>query len=291
MSAATSVSHQPDMDASVLSWRGWTLALLAAVLLHASPIAYALWNPVELASEDEAAGFAAPLDIEMIAAAPDDIATKTGQAQPEVAPQLSSPTETPVTPPAQTGKNDVDIEQKSLSKSEVAMAAPSKTENLDKSEAEQDSPPTPPQPQMTAAAAAQEQASMPSIAAPKVAEAKTTSLGLSPSARKSKATWQKRLAVHIDGFKQYPEAARSHAGTGEVLVSFTIDRSGALVSRRLLQGSGNAALDEEAVAMLVRAAPLPVPPSDVPGITFEMAIPIRFKLPMRSFGFNERHSN
>jgi len=278
MSAATSGSHQPDMDASVLSWRGWILALLTALLLHAGPIAFTLWSPVEFASEDEAAGFAAALDIEMIAAAPDDIATKTGQAQPEVAPQLATPIETPVTPPAQAEKNDVDIEQKSLSKSEVEMAAPAKSDNLDKSAAEQDSPPTPPQPQMTAAAAAQEQASMPSIAAPKVAEAKTTSLGLSPSARKSKTTWQKRLAVHIDGFKQYPESARSHAGTGAVLVSFAIDRSGAVVSRKLLQGSGNAALDEEAVAMLLRAAPLPVPPSDVPGDTFEMAIPIRFKL-------------
>lgn len=278
MSAALNSDHQFSTDASGLSWRGWTLALLAAMILHASPIAYALWSPADPAFEDEAAGFAAPLDIEMIAAAPDDIATKTGQAQPEVAPQLASPTETPVTPPAQAEKNDLDIEQKSLSKSEVAMAAPSKTDNPDKSQTEQETPPTPPQPQMTAAVTAQEQASMPSIAAPKVAEAKATSLGLSPSARKSKATWQKRLAVHIDGFKQYPEAARSHAGTGEVLVSFAIDRSGAIVSRRLLQGSGNAALDEEAVAMLIRAAPLPVPPSDVPGDTFEMAIPIRFKL-------------
>lgn len=278
MSAATSVSHQPGMDASVLSWRGWTLALLAAVLLHASPIAFALWNPADPATDDAAAGFLAPLDIEMVAAAPDDTATKTGQAQPEVAPQLASPPETPVTPPAQAEKNEIDIEQKSSSKADVAMAAPSKTDNLDTSVAEQDSPPTPPQPQMTAAAAAQEQASMPSIAAPKVAEAKTTSLGLLPSARKSKATWQKQLAVHIDGFKRYPEAARSNAGTGEVVVRFAIDRSGAVVTRQLLQGSGNTALDEEAIAMLVRAAPLPVPPSDVPGDTFEMAIPIRFKL-------------
>lgn len=278
MSVAASVPFERD-DPGALTWRGWGLALVAAIALHGSIVAFALMPPsVPESLEDESEGYSAPLDVEMIAAAPDEIATRTGQAQPEVAPQQASAAETPAEPPPQAEKNDIDIEQRSLAQSEVTMAAPSKTDNPDKSTTEQETPPTPPQPQASAAAAAQEYMSAPVINARQGAEAKTVTLGLSPSAKRSKATWQKGLAVHIDKVKQYPEEVRSRHGTGEVVVRFKMNRAGDVLSRQVVTGSGYPRLDEEAAAMLDRASPLPPPPSDVPGETFEMTIPIRFNL-------------
>ena len=46
----------------------------------------------------------------------------------------------------------------------------------------------------------------------------------------------------------------------------------------MVKGSGLAVLDAEAVDLLTRAAPLPLPPVDVRGETFHLVVPIRFRL-------------
>jgi periplasmic protein TonB len=75
--------------------------------------------------------------------------------------------------------------------------------------------------------------------------------------------WQGRLAAHIERFKRYPAEARSHSVTGTVIVSYTIDREGHLLRSSIVQSSGSAALDQEALAMLVRAQPMPRPPEEL----------------------------
>ena len=63
-----------------------------------------------------------------------------------------------------------------------------------------------------------------------------------------------------------------------MLVRFTMDRSGRILSSRVEQGSGRALLDREALAMLQRAQPLPAPPADVVGATLELVTPVEFFL-------------
>jgi protein TonB len=43
-------------------------------------------------------------------------------------------------------------------------------------------------------------------------------------------------------------------------------------------GSGSQALDEEALATLKRAEPLPAVPAEVPGATMALKFPLRFHL-------------
>jgi protein TonB len=53
---------------------------------------------------------------------------------------------------------------------------------------------------------------------------------------------------------------KSGAGTGTVVVGFSIGRDGGFDALKVLQGSGNAALDRIATDHTRRAAPFPPPP-------------------------------
>ena len=71
--------------------------------------------------------------------------------------------------------------------------------------------------------------------------------------------------------------ARARNIEGIVKLEFTLDRSGQIVSSRVVQSSGSPLLDEEAMAMIRRAAPLPAPPQQVPGTALSLAVPIKFR--------------
>ena len=55
----------------------------------------------------------------------------------------------------------------------------------------------------------------------------------------------------------------SGAGRGAVLVGFTVGKDGGLATVKLLQGSGNPALDKMALDHIRRSAPFPAPPKGV----------------------------
>jgi protein TonB len=80
---------------------------------------------------------------------------------------------------------------------------------------------------------------------------------------------------HLVRYKQYPSSARSAGAQGVATVSFSIDGSGRVVSARLAGGSGNAAIDQEVVAMARRASPFPPPPD---GKARNFTVPVRFDL-------------
>ncbi|MEG3085969.1 TonB family protein [Sphingomonas sp. PB4P5] len=80
--------------------------------------------------------------------------------------------------------------------------------------------------------------------------------------------------------KTYPRHARMRREEGMVRVRFVIDRAGRLLEGAIIARCGLAALDEEAAAMLRRAAPYPAAPSDMPGERFEITAPIEFVLPV-----------
>jgi protein TonB len=90
--------------------------------------------------------------------------------------------------------------------------------------------------------------------------------------------WQSTLAAHLGRFKRYPAAARARGEQGIAKVAFTIDHEGHLTSSRILQSSGSMSLDEETLAMLERAQPMPKPPANAPDSALSFVVPVRFNI-------------
>jgi periplasmic protein TonB len=92
------------------------------------------------------------------------------------------------------------------------------------------------------------------------------------------ARWESTLAAHLERFKHYPDKARARGDQGTATVAFTIDHEGRLVSSRIVRSSGSEMLDEETLAMLVRAQPLPKPPDNVLDSELSFIVPVRFNI-------------
>jgi protein TonB len=90
--------------------------------------------------------------------------------------------------------------------------------------------------------------------------------------------WQSALATHLERFKRYPTAARARGEQGAAKVAFTIDRDGRLLSSRIVESSGSSLLDDEALAMLARAQPMPKPPITAPDSALSVVVPVRFDI-------------
>jgi protein TonB len=88
------------------------------------------------------------------------------------------------------------------------------------------------------------------------------------------ASWHQLLQAQLERFKRYPRRARG--AHGEVTIAFTVGRNGRVVSSHIIQGSGSAILDEEALALIKRAQPLPPPPSTIADNQLNLAVPIQF---------------
>ncbi len=104
--------------------------------------------------------------------------------------------------------------------------------------------------------------------AAKAAPEKKTAAVVPP---KVMSSWRAAIAAHLNQHKRYPGS-----GAGISTITFSIDRSGKVLSARLLRSSGNAALDAEAVAMARRASPLPKPPAGIAGDNLNLTVPVRF---------------
>ena len=78
--------------------------------------------------------------------------------------------------------------------------------------------------------------------------------------------------------KRYPRAAREQQQQGTAYLRFVVDRYGRVLSYGLARSSGIAALEEEVVALIQRAQPLPAPPAELSGARFELVAPVEFSL-------------
>lgn len=86
----------------------------------------------------------------------------------------------------------------------------------------------------------------------------------------SMATWRGTIIAHLNRRKRSAGGSR-----GTATVAFSINRSGQVLSARLVRSSGNAALDREAVALVRRASPVPAPPANVKGNSVLLSVPVR----------------
>jgi protein TonB len=88
------------------------------------------------------------------------------------------------------------------------------------------------------------------------------------------AEWRKQMSIRLSSSKRFPPQALGQ--TGNVRVGFLIDRTGKLVSSWLEESTGIAALDEEALAIVQRSEPFPIPPPEAGDDKLRMAVPMTF---------------
>jgi periplasmic protein TonB len=91
-------------------------------------------------------------------------------------------------------------------------------------------------------------------------------------------SWQASLVRQLQRFKRYPASSQSRNEQGVVLLSFSLDRSGRVLAHSIAKSSGYADLDNEVMAMIMRAEPLPPFPASMTQPRIDLTVPIRFSL-------------
>ncbi len=270
----TDGTHTSDGETLRQLLTRWTLATVFVVAVHGgAALAIANWpNPPSPAGEPPAAVM---IELAPLPVAPEvpqqDVAVGVQQdmsaentptdakeepvkeePEPEVEPvKTEPPKEPPPEPIEREVENEVDkVEEKKPEKKKITKPKPK---------------PKPRRRSVSQTAAAPK----PVDAARARANAAPTS-GIASSM--SVATWRGTMMAHLNRHKRYPAGG----GTGTASIAFTIDRSGRVLSARLIRSSGSALLDQEAVALARRASPVPAPPANMGGGSIVLSVPIRF---------------
>ena len=97
-----------------------------------------------------------------------------------------------------------------------------------------------------------------------------------PQVSSGEPTWQGLVLGALNKVKRYPREASFRRQQGVPYIRFVMNRNGEVLSVRLERSSGFRALDNEALALPRRAAPLPKPPKEVAGDTLELVVPVEF---------------
>lgn len=90
-------------------------------------------------------------------------------------------------------------------------------------------------------------------------------------------SFRARLLNHIERFRRYPPEAQKAAVTGATQVHFVMNHAGDVEKIWVESSSGSALLDDAAMAAVMRARPLPSPPSEWPDAV-SVSLPIEFAL-------------
>jgi periplasmic protein TonB len=91
-------------------------------------------------------------------------------------------------------------------------------------------------------------------------------------------SWQTSLVRQLQRSKRYPAGSQARNEQGVVVLSFILDRAGHVLAHSIAKSSGYADLDNEVMAMIMRAEPLPAFPASMPQPRLELTVPIRFSV-------------
>lgn len=86
------------------------------------------------------------------------------------------------------------------------------------------------------------------------------------------------LGRAIAKHKQYPRIAQTRGWQGDVLLDLKLDGNGKVLSATIRQGSSYEVLDKQALEMVRKASPFPAPPEALRNRTFNITVPVSFKL-------------
>jgi len=94
----------------------------------------------------------------------------------------------------------------------------------------------------------------------------------------AKTNWQGMLLAHLEKYRKYPRQAKRRNEQGTSFLFIRMDRTGSVLSYALKRSSGYEALDEETLALIERAKPLPPLPPDMTEQFLEITVPVEFTL-------------
>jgi periplasmic protein TonB len=86
------------------------------------------------------------------------------------------------------------------------------------------------------------------------------------------------LGRAIAKHKSYPKIAQMRGWQGEVLLDLKLDGAGNVLSATIKESSGHESLDNQALEMVRKASPFPAPPEALRGRSFNITVPVSFKL-------------
>lgn len=95
------------------------------------------------------------------------------------------------------------------------------------------------------------------------------------------ATWRGILLGHLERYRRYPRQAERRRQQGVAHVRFLVDRQGHVSAPEISRSSGHRLLDEETLATVRRASPVPPPPAGVAGDPVSVTVPVNFHLRRR----------
>ncbi len=250
------------------SRRLWFFAGLGALALHLGGAALAVAHLSSADLDDDLGAPAIEIGLEM------------------TSPHLE-PTDLPPGPDTEASVASPAIaEQKAeLKDSELPKDTPTETEDPDRVVTPNDS--QKPKEDDTKIATVQTSASTESVAAEATATPSSENIpegkrsvapaqGTGESVRRIRATWQKELIAHLDKHKRYP--AERSLKSAEILISFALDRMGHVLSTTIVKGSGDAAFDQAALAMVRKSDPVPPPPPAVADEGLSFTLPVIFRV-------------
>ena len=250
----------------------WLLAMLAALLAHVGVALAMLWHP---RAEFVEAPPAAPLvmDVAVLAApeaAPSELPPGPQQTEAAPAPEPVVPEEPLPEPPLEEPVPELEPEVVL----ETRPEPPPEPQDITEQE---------PDPDTAAASEAPNDQAAPDTTAPVSLPAAPADTAAAPSvgaftqqAADARQRWQSALQAHLERRKRYPRQAQMMRREGVPWVTFTMDRQGKVLAASLFRASGVTVLDEESLALVHRAEPLPAPPPEVTGETISLTVPVEF---------------
>jgi periplasmic protein TonB len=245
---------------------GWLSALLVAALLHAALAAWALWSPAALPQGQTRAAGTGGVEISLGPAGraaggpesePDPDPDPDPEPEPEPDPDPESEPEPPEPEPPEPEPPEPE-----------PIAEPVATLPLE---------PVPDPPADRAPARASNVAG----AAGQSGTREENNTGSGDNSAGGGLPGDTRdyaasLLAWLERHKEYPSGARLRRQEGTVMLYFVVDRNGRVLEYRLQRSSGHALLDEEVLAMIERAQPLPAMPASLDKQTLEVLVPLQF---------------
>lgn len=86
------------------------------------------------------------------------------------------------------------------------------------------------------------------------------------------------LTQQINKYKMYPRIAVMRNWEGDVILELQLDANGNLTSSRIYKSSKIESLDNQALEMVKKASPFPLPPPSLRGRSFSIMVPVSFRL-------------
>lgn len=249
--------------------RLWTLAALVAVALHAGVAVMAL-AAGEVVDPDDSAG-AMAMDIGLESEAPSSDSSVVEASADEAARA------------AATIARDVPTDVRPDAQPEVEPTPSGEDPPFHRVTAQETPPPDNklPQEPETRTASVPTSAATAAIAAPSRqaehdgSQSRARSLGSDAAAERRRAAWRQGLVAHLERHKRLPPGDRQ--ASADVVVGFSIDRHGKVLSVEIVKGSGDRQYDDAALAMVRRADPVPFPPDEVAGRGLSFRLPVSFR--------------